>query len=869
MNSKILFIFAALFMVFLDIGDALSSCIKVDKSEFIFLDNGQDNCSNKSDRGILKIYNNDNAGEATKLSSLISGKNNRGYTVHFTFQKSGKKTNGEQILFAAYEEMSGGNAIARAGIRNSNFFYETNGKTIKQIDLHKLGDRSLNNPHAAIIVYNEKRQKLIINIDGAEVYTANVEPITSSKISRVEFGKNYVGQIGVMNMYATTIGFVQRSELSNILSNIDKKIKVIAPIDKNGIMVSGIEGKDIESCNDGEKLIDSRCFSTSIDFLTKPQNISFSQDEISYDSNITENNKYEFDCNIGYVAGDITPKYWFSIEDNNIKINQEGSCIAKSYNFNDNLPDYTINPGDLSYDSDINQDNKVTLYCEDGYESGDISPKYWFETENNDIILKLEGNCRSNQYIFGDGNSPNLPDNVIDPGVILYDVNLTSNNIAPLSCAEGYGPSFDLGYYFNDMELEITGQCGSIGDTIISNPALTVRFCEHGNGRGRCCNKGTGSYPMNVFTKYPCPGNDALSYIQVPQGCSASIWQHGCFGCGTKWKFNAGNHNLSGSANDQASYGQVTCNDPVAKPAFTFGKNGNPDLPNNAIADTIVPYDTSLTKNNLGEIRCKSGYTESGEENIGYYFENARLQVQGACEKIPEIGISFDNPAPSAKAMVDNGQTQNGVYWIDLPNAGPTQIYCALDPSFAGGGWMLAMKADIGTRFQYDSNYWEQSNNYNVDNPSRSKSDAKYDVFNYYQASEFLAIFPDMNNGGQASGYGNGWSWHVKNQNMTALARFQTNERLSGNPRGGNMWRGSGFSAQHGHQWYGFNYTSNTHSRVRWGFGWNNEHNVSSNDVTGGIGLKKGGSSAGDHIYYFPGATVGKNKRVRMEIWVK
>ena len=80
---------------------------------------------------------------------------------------------------------------------------------------------------------------------------------------------------------------------------------------------------------------------------------------------------------------------------------------------------------------------------------------------------------------------------------------------------------------------------------------------------------------------------------------------------------------------------------------------------------------------------------------------------------------------------------------------------CALSPSVGGGGWMHhLMKATRGSTFGYNSSYWTSANVTNESDMSRSDADAKYDVFNYYSASSFLAIFPDMNNEGQTSGYG-------------------------------------------------------------------------------------------------------------------
>jgi len=233
------------------------------------------------------------------------------------------------------------------------------------------------------------------------------------------------------------------------------------------------------------------------------------------------------------------------------------------------------------------------------------------------------------------------------------------------------------------------------------------------------------------------------------------------------------------------------------------------------------------------------------------------------------VGTTSSNPASSAVQIRDSGQSAEGAYWISIPSVGTTQIYCAPSSSFAGGGWMLAWKCTRGSRFPFDSNYWTSTNTYRETDMSRSDNDAKYHTYNYYSCSDVLAIFPDLNNGGQASGYGGGWSWYQPNINMTMRSRLQSQYQISGNPRGQNMWQGSGFSSQGGHQWYGFYYTFGGHStNTRWGFGWNNEGGPGSNDVISGIGLQRSGTSAGDHIYCCQNYT-GVNRTIRAEIWVR
>ena len=234
-------------------------------------------------------------------------------------------------------------------------------------------------------------------------------------------------------------------------------------------------------------------------------------------------------------------------------------------------------------------------------------------------------------------------------------------------------------------------------------------------------------------------------------------------------------------------------------------------------------------------------------------------------------GTSQEKAATSAAAILAvNPSAPDGVYWINLPTVGPKQIYCALSSNhLGGGGWMLAWKCTRGSTFGYNSNYWTSANVYNeTSGLNLNDGDHKNHAFNHYVANSIAAVFPDLNNGGQSSVPYSAWTWLQSGIGQTALTRLQSNQQLSSNPRGESMYQGSGFTNQNGYQWYGFNYTGNNGNRVRWGFGWNNENNQGSNDVSSGIAPVRSGASAGDHIYCCQGTT-GVNRTIRAEIWVK
>jgi hypothetical protein len=229
------------------------------------------------------------------------------------------------------------------------------------------------------------------------------------------------------------------------------------------------------------------------------------------------------------------------------------------------------------------------------------------------------------------------------------------------------------------------------------------------------------------------------------------------------------------------------------------------------------------------------------------------------------------------------GTNANGVYTINVNVGGvvtPTQAYCLMDSAMAGGGWTLIMKAAQGsTTFPYSSNYWTTSNTLNAGATNLDAGDAKLSTFNQLAGTEMLAIFPDVNTSsfgaterGSIDGHNYGWTWKasIPSGPGTALGLFSgpANQSL-GDPLTFDGWNGSVFSSQAGFKWYGFNYTSSAWGlNSRWGFGWNNEGDQGSNDVSGGIGLASRDYSAGDVINCCQWHT-GLNRSMAVQIFIK
>ena len=272
------------------------------------------------------------------------------------------------------------------------------------------------------------------------------------------------------------------------------------------------------------------------------------------------------------------------------------------------------------------------------------------------------------------------------------------------------------------------------------------------------------------------------------------------------------------------------------------------------------------------------------------------------------VGVdSYKDGSTAARAAVSaqaiktlTGTNTDGVYWIDLPTVGPTQVYCIMNSTWNGGGWMMAMKATRGTTFNYSANYWSTANTLNPTDLTRNDADAKYNVFNYFSALDIMAAWPDIGAGGSIPSVGM-WTWLENNFNssnrITPLSFFGNQTGTYTNGYGGFFkglaksfagWASGVFSSQNAINFYGFNFINHPgyalQAKVRWGFGWNEngEGNYSSpatlasgaapgsDDVSGGIGMDSGfGSYSAGDIINCCADTTGINRSARVEIYVR
>ena len=201
-------------------------------------------------------------------------------------------------------------------------------------------------------------------------------------------------------------------------------------------------------------------------------------------------------------------------------------------------------------------------------------------------------------------------------------------------------------------------------------------------------------------------------------------------------------------------------------------------------------------ENEVTNIEQSTDYIVSSEESI-----EEELKVNN--------GLTFDKPLKNANYgfILEQVNSDNsfkpkyidGYYWINIQNVGTKYIYCIMDKSFKGGGWMLAMRSVYGSQtFSYDSEHFTTASTLNEDSVYISKNvinninaedfkissignkifdydldpniyDAKFETFNKSLAAEWMAIFYVKDNegniikGGDIKNNNRGYVWYETN----------------------------------------------------------------------------------------------------------
>jgi len=124
------------------------------------------------------------------------------------------------------------------------------------------------------------------------------------------------------------------------------------------------------------------------------------------------------------------------------------------------------------------------------------------------------------------------------------------------------------------------------------------------------------------------------------------------------------------------------------------------------------------------------------------------------------IGLDARCPAGSAYEIKRATNTNmDGHYWI-LIDGTPTLVFCVMNSSQGGGGWMLAMRGkNSSSEFKYDSSYWTNTTlTSNSSYPERfsasdtidtyRNTDAKYAPFASTVGNQVMVLYPEVTDKG-------------------------------------------------------------------------------------------------------------------------
>lgn len=516
-----------------------------------------------------------------------------------------------------------------------------------------------------------------------------------------------------------------------------------------------------------------------------------------------------------------------------------------------------------------NQTNATitTLFDEVGTYNGTITNFALSGTSSNFTFGKIESRIPRNNLVMH--VNPAWRRSYSGSGSVLNDLTSNSNNMNLLNSptyVSDYGGSFNLNG--TNQKLQTVSNAPITG-TNKRTVGLWFRPTSfNGNGITSIISTGATTYNSGMFGVYATAANKLAFWghnTDYISGLNVSL---------ENWNFIAATYDGTGTVKLHVN----GLTESVGRSLNTVANQMDVFLTTTGSFGEMMVYDRDLSASDLEYIynRTKSKYPP------------------------PPDGLTAATAATSAKAIkAAYPSFTDGVYYINLPTVGVRQIYCIMNSAVDGGGWMLAMKANSNgstssplQTFKYAATYWTTADELNANDLTINAGDAKYQTMNYFPAKDILALWPDIpsNQGSSTTGGSinlsasyNKWSWLENNFNggtTTTLINFfasagNANKLISdANNFAG---KGTAFSTQTDVRFYGFNYTGNANSRVRWGFGWNENGgglypngDQGSNDVSGGIGMDTNFLyySAGDRISCCQTQT-GINRPARVEIYVR
>jgi hypothetical protein len=194
----------------------------------------------------------------------------------------------------------------------------------------------------------------------------------------------------------------------------------------------------------------------------------------------------------------------------------------------------------------------------------------------------------------------------------------------------------------------------------------------------------------------------------------------------------------------------------------------------------------SLTANTYTPIRIQFGEAAGGKDcQCSFSGPGISTTNNFSGYAFFPIGGNASFPANAARLIKNVTATNtDGTYFINV-NGTSALTYCLMNSAWNGGGWMMMMKATRGTTFNYSSGYWTAINTLNTGSTDLTDADAKFNVMNYAQVKDLLALWPD-------TGYSGGsipsppiftWTWLANNYSygsrVTVLSGLNTSRDVT------------------------------------------------------------------------------------------
>lgn len=238
-------------------------------------------------------------------------------------------------------------------------------------------------------------------------------------------------------------------------------------------------------------------------------------------------------------------------------------------------------------------------------------------------------------------------------------------------------------------------------------------------------------------------------------------------------------------------------------------------------------------------------------------------------------GLTPQTAAISAqKIKEDTATNTNGIYWINISGT-PVQVYCMMDSSFSGGGWMLCMRGQGTQQYGYGNSAWTDSTEYSASEllSNTHGTFAKNIIFFGYTGSSRIIIDAGGFSGNSADGQYRQMEFVFNGTNSPNGLMFSTSNYLSSGPTY-STWRstfGHDRTSSPFFQRYGSGANSAYGNRSLVGCGqpmmFGFQANDGPNDVNSGMGTNSNYCGGGGNYGFAGGSWMGNGGFVK--IWTK